>query len=208
MPYNLDPEHPVVQNRDELLEKYKILRKTKSDYILRPTTMRTLQRIPLRDEDGQPYISEDSGLPMEEVYCGVRFYSEDCHAGDLKRLISQHNRENGEIPVAFIWLVVQAVSEALHNIQTGSVYPEKDSDDAFPEVTPDWTPILHQDINPANILLRPNGRGYPVPVLADFDSSISIPSNDTQSTGAGIEGYISPVSSLSYRRRPGRTYII
>ncbi|KAL9004762.1 MAG: hypothetical protein Q9188_002419, partial [Gyalolechia gomerana] len=96
----------------------------------------------------------------------TKLYYEYCSLGDLQDLIDNHFKRDIKVPEGFIWHAFAQLAEAVHHLHTGAW------DEQGKHVS-----ILHRDIKPTNILLRPsssssssggNNNIYPDLVLADF----------------------------------------
>lgn len=100
------------------------------------------------------------------------FFLEYCSYGDLFNLIEgYHNNLGLEIPESFAWHTYMQLAEALAFIQEG-VTRRMTPDNSIRWTTPssDHRPIVHRDIKPDNIFIRPGKtrNHYPELVLADF----------------------------------------
>ena len=151
------------------------------------------------NENGQPVLDPATLLPLHDWHNIARTYSDECEYGDLKQLIRRYGEDgaldepNG-IPEMFIWIVIKAMADTLHHMKTGLEFDPLNLD----EIRPDWRSIIHQNITPANILLKksPVAGAYPIPMLADFDFVDAVPNGEThlRPTKDGTDGYRSPVS--------------
>lgn len=89
---------------------------------------------------------------------------EYCSAGDLQDLVDAYTNRRLRIPEAFIWHAYVQLADAFAYIHTG--YDRLAHSDRPPR---GFQPIVHRDVKPPNIFLRPNGDNrYPDLVLADF----------------------------------------
>ncbi|KAL8646582.1 MAG: hypothetical protein Q9210_006054 [Variospora velana] len=90
------------------------------------------------------------------------FWYEWCPNGDLQDLIDAYTKRPAKIPESFIWHAYMQLADAFAYIHTGyggAPPPKK------------FQTIVHRDVKPPNIFLRPSGRSgysYPDLVLADF----------------------------------------
>ncbi|KAL8937636.1 MAG: hypothetical protein Q9216_004327 [Gyalolechia sp. 2 TL-2023] len=92
------------------------------------------------------------------------FWYEFCSGGDLQDLIDAYTHRRLRIPEAFIWHSFLHLADAFAYIHTG--YDRFAESDRPPR---GFRPIVHRDVKPPNIFLRPNrDNGYPDLVLADF----------------------------------------
>jgi len=104
----------------------------------------------------------------------TQLYFEYCPGGDLESLISSYHGRGNPFPEAFLWHVYVQLAEALAFIHYGYNAHTEDTDSH-------WLSVIHRDIKPGNILLRPNARWslengpylYSTIVLADFGLAIS-----------------------------------
>ncbi|KAI4148966.1 MAG: hypothetical protein L6R39_002639 [Caloplaca ligustica] len=95
----------------------------------------------------------------------THFWYEYCPNGDLQDLMDAYTARRAKIPESFIWHVYMQVADALAYIHTG--YDRLLYDGGRPPSH--FKPIVHRDVKPPNIFLRPNGGSiYPDLVLADF----------------------------------------
>lgn len=110
----------------------------------------------------------------------TQMYFEYCAGGDLDQCIIDYRRLGLVIPEPFIWHCFEQLSEAVAFIHTG--YDATKETYVTSPTGNHWTPIIHGDIKPMNIFLRPatNG-GYPSLVLGDFG-------NATTTSGMGALG--------------------
>ncbi|KAL8933689.1 MAG: hypothetical protein Q9211_005643 [Gyalolechia sp. 1 TL-2023] len=89
---------------------------------------------------------------------------EYCSGGDLQDLVDAYTSRRLRIPEAFIWHAYAHLADAFAYIHTG--YDRLSYSDRPPR---GFQPIVHRDVKPPNIFLRPNrDNGYPDLVLADF----------------------------------------
>ncbi|KAL8748977.1 MAG: hypothetical protein Q9184_006994, partial [Pyrenodesmia sp. 2 TL-2023] len=89
----------------------------------------------------------------------TRLFFEYCPLGDLQDIIDSHFKRRIRVPEGFIWHAFLQLAEAVHHLHTAA----KDAEGKH--VT-----ILHRDIKPGNVLLRPPSSSckYPDIVLTDF----------------------------------------
>jgi NIMA (never in mitosis gene a)-related kinase len=99
-------------------------------------------------------------------------YVEFCDRGSLEELIKAYikrsdQRPKPNVPEAFAWHALVGLCDGLAYLQTGSSHFRKNF-----AADPNWTPILHRDIKPDNVLLRSRSRvgsnAYFYCVLSDF----------------------------------------
>jgi NIMA (never in mitosis gene a)-related kinase len=101
-------------------------------------------------------------------------YVEFCDRGSLDGLIrayiTRHNNgdRSATVPECFVWHALIGLADGLAYLQSGvSIWQQKN---ALPD--PQWTPILHRDIKPDNVLLRSRNtlgsKKYFYCVLSDF----------------------------------------
>ncbi|KAF7541327.1 hypothetical protein G7054_g746 [Neopestalotiopsis clavispora] len=116
-------------------------------------------------------------------------YMEFCDCGDLGQLISSYKRRKKAnpsfaeyIPESFIWHAFLALIDGLHFLTTGSSYLSVDlnHDPTSParqikgaaSKPASWTPIVHRDIKPDNVMLKsrstPGSRKPLYVILTDF----------------------------------------
>ncbi|KAI4201426.1 MAG: hypothetical protein LQ350_003264 [Teloschistes chrysophthalmus] len=88
-----------------------------------------------------------------------------CSGGDLDRLVDAYITHESHIPEAFIWHVFLQLADAFAFIHFGY---DRLSIDGRPYKG--FKPIIHRDVKPANVFLKPIDypNGYPNVVLADF----------------------------------------
>ncbi|KAI4286331.1 MAG: hypothetical protein L6R35_004418 [Caloplaca aegaea] len=112
------------------------------------------------------------------------FWYEWCPNGDLQDLIDAYTKRRAKIPESFIWHAYMQLADAFAYIHTG--YDRTTYDGAPPPKK--FQPIVHRDVKPPNIFLRPSGRGgshpYPDLVLADF----GLATTKTRSGEGGLMG--------------------
>ena len=116
----------------------------------------------------------------------IDMYFDYCESGDIGRLIRMHQNQKQEFTAKFtenfIWHVYQQLTEAVAYIHTG--YDALTHRFAKPRSGHRWKPIIHGDIKPANVFLRPskNQDGFPDLVLGDFGNSKTSPGVGTIGT--------------------------
>ncbi|KAL8713273.1 MAG: hypothetical protein Q9225_006793, partial [Loekoesia sp. 1 TL-2023] len=106
---------------------------------------------------------------------------EYCSQGDLQDLIDAYTSRRAKIPESFIWHTFLQLASAFAYIHTGY-----DSSSDRPKPHKNFQPIVHRDVKPPNILLRPNrsNSSYPDLVLADFGcATTSLHSGDKYQVG-------------------------
>ncbi|KAL9002587.1 MAG: hypothetical protein Q9188_004498 [Gyalolechia gomerana] len=105
---------------------------------------------------------------------------EYCSAGDLQDLVDAYTSRRLRIPEAFIWHAYVQLADAFAYIHTG--YDRLAHSDRPPR---GFQPIVHRDVKPPNVFLRPNGDNrYPDLVLADFGcATTKMRSGDTYQIG-------------------------
>lgn len=110
----------------------------------------------------------------------LTFWYEYCSAGDLQDLVDAYTDRKTRIPEAFIWHSFLMLADAFAYMHTG--YDRQAQSDRPPR---GWQPIVHRDVKPPNIFLRPNyERGYPDLILADFGcATTKVRSGDTYQIG-------------------------
>ena len=123
---------------------------------------------------------------------------EYCDAGDLFDLIGKYKRHAAKIPEAFLWHLGTHLSEAVSYLHYGI----RGSDTRGPS---NWTPILHCDIKPENLLLRwPPGESrrqrYPDIVLADFGVAYITSDGSRFSADGGTPLYWPPESTKNSKK--------
>ncbi|EPE27244.1 Protein kinase-like (PK-like) [Glarea lozoyensis ATCC 20868] len=113
------------------------------------------------------FIDEKSLRPSASLYI------EFCDRGSLRDLLEQYSkrrndREPPTIPEAFIWHVFIGLMDGLAYLQTGRYCLS----DPQTTVKSGWTPVLHRDIKPDNVLLRsrstPGSKKYFYCIISDF----------------------------------------
>ncbi|KAI4173503.1 MAG: hypothetical protein LQ346_008407, partial [Caloplaca aetnensis] len=114
----------------------------------------------------------------------TRLYFEYCPLGDLQELIDRHFKRGVRVPEDFVWHVFRQLAEAVDHLHTAA------RDHAGKHI-----PILHRDIKPGNVLLRPSSTEgddmYPDIVLTDFGCSTPYAPSPAASTAC--------VGSLTYQ---------
>ena len=101
------------------------------------------------------------------------FFFEYCAFGDLFNMIDGYHNDVGlQIPESFVWHTYLQLADALTFIQEGITRKTTPEGKRIGWTTPsyDHRPIVHRDIKPDNIFLRPGktNNHYPEIVLADF----------------------------------------
>ncbi|KAL8787603.1 MAG: hypothetical protein Q9195_007691 [Heterodermia aff. obscurata] len=101
------------------------------------------------------------------------FFLEYCSYGDLYNMIDgYHNNQGLEIPESFVWHTYLQLAEALTFIHEGKSRKTTSNGEPTGWTTPsrNHKPIVHRDIKPDNVFLRPGKTRdhYPEIVLADF----------------------------------------
>ena len=140
------------------------------------------------------------------------FYFEHCSYGDLFNMIDcYHNKVGLAIPESFIWHTYLQLAEALTFIQEG--VSRRTTRDNLPigwtAPSPGHRSIVHRDIKPDNIFLRPGKtwKDYPEIVLADFGlATTELYSCEEDDDFCGTLAYQGP--ELPLHSRAGDTYAI
>ncbi|KAL9008881.1 MAG: hypothetical protein Q9173_006040 [Seirophora scorigena] len=110
------------------------------------------------------------------------FWYEWCPKGDLQDLIDAYTKRRAKIPESFIWHAYMQLADAFAYIHTG--YDRLTYDGTGPPRN--FKPIVHRDVKPPNIFLKPGRSGamYPDLVLADF----GLATTKSKSGESGIMG--------------------
>jgi len=143
---------------------------------------------------------------IEERARVASLYVEFCDLGDLSDVIkvySKHHLDNrypsdtkpAMVPEHFVWHVFVGLCDGLAFLQGGRQFLKTAEDDLTPD--PNWTPILHRDIKPDNVLLRSRATlgstRYPYCVLSDFGLACCIDKDPYAGPGAlGTSVYFAP----------------
>ncbi|OAL51736.1 hypothetical protein IQ07DRAFT_507072 [Pyrenochaeta sp. DS3sAY3a] len=116
----------------------------------------------------------------------------------LEHLIKEHENQQKIISEHFCWFVFQSIVDALITFKTGYCTEVMGNDLNEDSRRPGWLSMLHLDIKPSNIFLAGPSTKYDFykqPILADYDSSISLSENMEQRE-----------RDLAARRFAGTTY--
>ncbi|PQE17739.1 NEK kinase protein [Rutstroemia sp. NJR-2017a BVV2] len=125
-------------------------------------------------------------------------YLEFCDRGSLQDLINQYAKRIGtaqesHIPERFAWHAFIGLCDGLSYLMGGRSFAT-DADARSPSALPlpTWSPVLHRDIKPDNILLRSRSTlthlKYPYLVLSDFGLSTATPSTDPYQLSSHLLG--------------------
>ncbi|KAI4178968.1 MAG: hypothetical protein LQ346_007306 [Caloplaca aetnensis] len=110
--------------------------------------------------DGHPFVIHVKAYYLTKSLTMIWY--EYCANGDLQDLIDAYRRHNARVPESFIWHAYKQLSEVFAYIHTG--YDRQSG-----RRPKNFKPIVHRDVKPPNIFLRPNSNSkYPDLVLADF----------------------------------------
>ncbi|OQO03697.1 hypothetical protein B0A48_10362 [Cryoendolithus antarcticus] len=122
---------------------------------------------------------------------------EYCKGGDLHDRLKHFDRLQIATPVIFSYHLFIQLSEALAFIHNGLTFNKRDY-----EQNTALLPLIHGDLKPDNILLRPDNMDYGMPtfVLADFGLATLA---TKPHSAAGTPGYESPEVLAGFQGRPG-----
>jgi serine/threonine protein kinase len=99
---------------------------------------------------------------------------EFCDRGSLQDILDVYKYkkkawEPDMVPESFVWHAFLGIADGLYFLQTGQSYPSLPLDDNDPAR---WTPVLHRDLKPDNIMLRsrdtPGSRKPLYVLISDF----------------------------------------
>ncbi|KAL8752170.1 MAG: hypothetical protein Q9184_005819 [Pyrenodesmia sp. 2 TL-2023] len=110
--------------------------------------------------DGHPFVIHVKAYYLTKSLTMIWY--EYCANGDLQDLIDAYRHHNARVPESFIWHAYKQLSEVFAYIHTG--YDRQSG-----KRPKNFKPIVHRDVKPPNIFLRPSRYSkYPDLVLADF----------------------------------------
>ncbi|KAL8895277.1 MAG: hypothetical protein Q9207_008232, partial [Kuettlingeria erythrocarpa] len=117
--------------------------------------------------DGHPFVIHVKAYYLTKSLTMIWY--EYCANGDLQDLIDAYRRHNARVPESFIWHAYKQLSEVFAYIHTGY-------DTQSGRRPKNFKPVVHRDVKPPNIFLRPNSNSiYPDLVLADFGIATTKP---------------------------------
>ncbi|KAK7721717.1 hypothetical protein SLS57_005065 [Botryosphaeria dothidea] len=116
------------------------------------------------------------GGPDRSAHC-FTVLTDRAEYGNLEQVITRHSQDHDsrEVPEAFIWYLLHALSQAALIMERGGIAGPRDG----------WNKeVVHLDIRPANIVLhwpnRQHFRRYPTPKLIDFGAAVATDDEDTR----------------------------
>ncbi|KAK6331182.1 G2-specific serine/threonine protein kinase [Orbilia brochopaga] len=106
-------------------------------------------------------------------------FTEYCEMGDVASLCSEYRGNHEFVPEGFLYQFMLDMSRTLAYLHSGTSDPRIN-------VPSNWMPIIHNDIKPDNVLMKPQRRGtpniYPTFVLGDFGQTSKM--NEPAAIGA------------------------
>ncbi|KAF5867885.1 uncharacterized protein Bfra_007080 [Botrytis fragariae] len=105
--------------------------------------------------------------------CQSRIYLEFCENGDVENwMINQIEKSGTVLQEKDIWNIFECLARACIVLERGSENLEAEND-------PDWIPICHLDLKPANILIREKDEIHDTDIfkMGDFGLASHVPNN-------------------------------
>lgn len=146
-------------------------------------------------------------IQRPEPQRGIKFeasvYVEFCGRGSLEDIIKKYRSARAQIrdpklkpwvPERFVWHVTSGLVDGLAYLATGQSFLHPDKTD-YTQGKP-WTPIVHRDIKPDNILLRDRdtigSKKYFYCVLSDFGLAVEDTQETNRNAQCGTSAWFAP----------------
>ncbi|KAI9725414.1 MAG: hypothetical protein M1828_003264 [Chrysothrix sp. TS-e1954] len=122
---------------------------------------------------------------------------EYCEGGELWKLACSFYEKSTKTPEQFVWYLLDNLARAINYLHTGNITTYLSGEETKTEAvfgrTGIWSPVVHCDLKPENVLLKRNPQnpnGFPLVKLADFDMSCYY--DAPRPVKAGTPGYYAP----------------
>ncbi|KAF2816696.1 kinase-like protein [Mytilinidion resinicola] len=128
-------------------------------------------------------------------------YMDYAPGGDIWQIEGIARRNKKQIPEIYLWVIFDALAEALYVLQIGNSSQFDANGEFIPQAPqPGWNRIVHRDIKPGDIFLgdpNPPYMGYLTPMLGDFGTALEMTDGLEFERRQGTPGWKAPEQMYS-----------